>query len=151
MLRLASFPRQSASENELPGVSPDLDPQRGWYVLNTNICEFLESVPDHQKTRIHGEDLVTDPDRSLQQIAGWMGLRTDADAIEAMKHPEHSPYASPGPPGARFGSDYFLLQHPGFDSDRADFQKLSGPLSWRADGHGFLPEVQRLAQEFGYE
>ena len=151
LFRLASFPHASTNAEEVSGVSPVLDPQKGWYVLNRNIREFLESVPHHQMMRIRGEDLLTDPDRRLREIASWMGLRTDADAIEAMKHPEHSPYASLGPPGACFGSDYFFLQRPDLDSHRVEFQRLSGPVSWRADGHGFLPEVKRLAQEFGYE
>jgi hypothetical protein len=151
LLHLASFPHPSTSKNETWGATADLDPQRGWHVLNANIREFLESVPDHQKVRIRGEDLLTDPDRSLREITGWMGLRTDADAIEAMKHPKRSLYASLGPPGASFGSDYFFFQRPGLDSDLAEFQNLDGPVSWRADGQGFLPEVKELAQEFGYQ
>ena len=117
-------------------------------------CEhpkFLESVPPEQHTRIRGEDILTDPDRHLRQIAEWLGLRTDAEAIEEMKHPERSPYACFGPPGARFGKDRFFLENPVLRASRAEPQSLEGPLSWRTDGEGFSPKVKRRAREFGYE
>lgn len=116
-----------------------------------NICKFLESVPDGQKILARGEDLLADPDRALREVAAWMGLRTDDEAIESMKHPERSPYACFGPPGARGGNDPFFLQNPALRPDRARPQSLEGPLSWRADGRGFLPKVKQLAREFGYE
>jgi hypothetical protein len=151
MIRLASFPPlRSAGANGTAKTTPDLDPQRAWYFLNLNICEFLKSVPDNQKKRIRGEDLLSHPDQSLREIASWMGLRIDAQAIEEMKHPERSPYASFGPPGARFGNDRLFLESPALRTDRAKPQSLDGPLSWRLDGEVFSPEVIRLAREFGY-
>jgi hypothetical protein len=151
LLQLALFPDGSANENDKPKVSSDLDPQGNWHVLNTNICEFLESVPDHQRIRIRGEDMLADPERSLRKIAAWMGMRTDSEAIEAMKHPDRSPYASLGPPSACFGSDYFFLHSPDQELDHKQFEDLGGVVRWRADGRGLSPEVKRLAQEFGYE
>jgi hypothetical protein len=115
------------------------------------ICKFLTSIPDEQKIRVRGEDLLTDPDRGLREIASWLELRTDAEAIEEMKHPERSPYACFGPPGARFGHDRFFLQSPVLRPARAAPQSLDGPLSWREDGQGFLPEVKELALQFGYQ
>jgi Sulfotransferase family len=128
-----------------------LDPQRGWLALHTNITKFLETVPPEQHTRIRGEDILTDPDRHLRQITEWLGLRTDAEAIEEMKHPERSPYACFGPTGARFGQDRFFLENPVLRASRAESQSLEGPLSWRTDGEGFSPKVKRRAREFGYE
>jgi hypothetical protein len=151
LLYLASFPDQSLGEYETPQGNLGLDPQRGWYALHRNICEFLQSVPDEQKRRIRGEDVLRDPDRQLRELAAWMGLRTDDEAIEEMKHPERSPYACFGPPSARFGNDRFFLQDPVLRSSRAAPQSLEGPLRWRADGRGFLPRVKQLAKEFGYE
>jgi hypothetical protein len=116
-----------------------------------NICEFLKSVPDSQKMRIRGEDLLTDRDTNLRRIAGWMKLRTDLQVIEEMNHPERSPYAGFGPPGARFGNDRFFLQNPVLRPERVKLQDLEGPPSWREDGHGFLPDVMHLAKQFGYE
>jgi hypothetical protein len=147
---LASFPyppHGTEADSELF----DVDPQRGWYVLNRNIVEFLQSVPDSQWIRIRGEDLLTEPDRGLATIAEWLGLRDDREAIELMKHPESSPYACFGPPGARCGNDIFFLQDPVLHAGRAQKQSLEGELTWRRDGRGFLPEVKQLAQRLGYE
>lgn len=127
-----------------------LDPQRGWYILNKNICKFLESVPASQKTAIRGEDLLENPDTCLRQLANWMGLRTDHQAIEAMKHPERSPYIGFGPEEALKGNDPFFLANPVLRPGPSVPLSLEGPLSWRSDGAGFLPEVKRLAQRFGY-
>jgi len=80
-----------------------------------------------------------------------MGLSSDAEAIEQMKHPERSPYAQLGPPGARFGNDRFFLENPVLHPERAEPQSLDGPLPWREDGREFLPEVKALAREFRYE
>ena len=55
---------------------------------------------------------MTNPDLHLRKIAGWLGLRTDDAAINEMRHPERSPYACFGPPGARFGNDRFFLENP---------------------------------------
>jgi hypothetical protein len=107
-------------------------------------------VPPDQQLQVRGEDLLSDPDTHLRAIASWMGLRTDLQAIEMMKHPEQSPYAFLGPRGARFGNDRLFLQDPVLRPGRVKSQELDGPLSWRADGEGLLPEVKALAREFGY-
>jgi hypothetical protein len=151
LLYLASFPNPFSGADETRHGAHVVDPQRGWYVLNTNICQFLKSVPDEQKMQIRGEDLLTNPDQGLRRIADWLGLRTDDKAIKEMKHPEHSPYACYGPPGARYGNDAFFLKSPELRPSRAEPQTLDGPLSWRDDGYGFVPEVKELAQQFGYQ
>ncbi len=148
---LASFPDPFASEGEMQQSAPDIDPQKGWYVLNRNISEFLEGVPHEQKLQVRGEDLLSDPDHSLRRIAGWLGIRTDQEAIDEMKHPERSPYAGYGPAGARYGNDAFFLRSPALGPSRFEEQSLEGPLSWRQDGQGFRPEVKQLAQQFGYQ
>ena len=93
LMHLAKFPDSSIQENDLSPIAPCLDPQHSWYWLNTNICQFLETVPEGQKLWVRGEDVLREPDSMLRQIAGWLGLRTDEAAIEEMKHPERSPFA----------------------------------------------------------
>jgi Sulfotransferase family len=149
MIDLASFPT-------VPGAAPvtgkgELDPQGGWYVLNHNICDFLQSVPDDQWIRIQGENLISDPDPVLRDICTWMELRTDSRAIEQMKHPEASPYSRLGPPGAELGNDPLFLHKPNLRSTRAEQHTLEGPLGWRMDGGGFSPVVKDLARRFGYQ
>jgi hypothetical protein len=142
--------RNAADDSSKQGGSEVLDPQRGWLVHNRRIGTFLESVPNEQKIQVRGEELLTDADEGLRRIAKWLGLRTDSEAIERMKHPEQSPYALPGPSGARYGNSLFFLERPELRPDRVKPQTLDGPLPWRDDGQGFLPEVKRLAREFGY-
>jgi len=151
MLHLASFPGPSASEDGLPHDVPGLDPQRAWYVLNMNAYEFLKLIPEGQKMLIRGEDLLADSDQTLRRIAGWMGFRTDDDAINEMKHPERSPYARLGPPSARYGGGSFSAESARVGQTQTETLHLDGPLSWRADGQGFLPRVKELARQFGYE
>lgn len=130
---------------------PEFDPQWSWLALNANIQQFLEAVPESQWLRVRGEDMLAEPDRVLPEIATWLRLEADAEAIDAMKHPERSPFASFGPPGARFGNDVFFLRRPALRPGRAQVGDLDAPLSWRGDAGCFSPEVKELARAFGYE
>jgi len=130
---------------------PMLDFQRAWYKMQVNIITFLDGVPEGQKIRIRGEDVLADPDTHLRQTAEWLGVSADEEAIEAMKHPERSPYASFGPPNAALGNNPRFLDSPILHRrSRAQEPTLEGPLGWRPDGRGFSPEVKELASEFGY-
>ncbi len=131
---------------------PSVDYQKAWYLLNMNIVTFLDGVPPEQYLRLRGEEILADPDTHLRQIAQWLGIRADKEAIEAMKHPEGSPYACLGPMNAQFGNDPNFLQAPALRPGRGRVkQSLEGALSWRTDGRGFSPEVNELARAFGYE
>jgi len=129
---------------------PTPDPQKMWYSIHTNILMFLEGVPKEQQYRVRGEDLLSEPDDHLRDIAGWLGLRTDRAAIDEMKHPERSPFACFGPVNARYGGDPKFLANPTLKTGKVVRHNLEDPLSWRDDGRGFSPEVEELAQQFGY-
>lgn len=149
MLDLASYPGTS-NDFVVSGREEHADPQRGWLVLNTNICEFLESIPDPQKIRVRGEDVLNDPAETLRYIADWMKIRSDDEAIEEMKHPERSPYAALGPPSALYGNDHRFLAHPSLTPDWATPQALDGALNWKRGGVVCSNEVKHLARQFGY-
>ncbi len=128
-----------------------LDPQKAWFGMHVNILTFLAGVPPSQQLRVQGEAVLGDPPRALQQIAAWLGLRTDWQAIEEMLHPERSPFARIGPPGARLGNDPNFLRQPRLrPSSSLQEPRLDGPLPWRNDHEGFTAEVRQLAHEFGY-
>jgi Sulfotransferase family len=130
---------------------PIIDFQKSWYAMHINIVTFLDGLPEGQQMWIRGEDLLAEPDLYLRQIAEWLDLSTDGEAIKAMKHPEQSPYACFGPVNARLGNDPGFLREPVLRrGSRAKEQTLEGPLSWREDGGEFSPEVKELAREFGY-
>jgi Sulfotransferase family len=150
MLNLASFQPTPPTDGDPAQLYEDLDPQRAWHALNMNICTFLESISESRKLVVRWEDLAGDPSQELRRIADWVGVRSDAEAIEEMLHPERSPYACLGPPSARYGSDYGFLAQPLFVPASPESHTLDGVLGWRRDGTEFLPRVRELAQRFGY-
>jgi hypothetical protein len=150
LIHLGSFSASPAAITANQQAGADWDPQKGWYNLNMNIVAFLDSLPEAQKMRVRAEDLLGNPVEILPQVAAWMGLRTDAAALDQMLHPEQSPYAAEGPEGARGGNDPVFLAGAAIDSTRAGNHNLDGPLEWRSSGAGFSPEVKQLARRFGY-
>jgi len=130
---------------------PTTDPQILWYNIHSNIVNFLKDVPEERYIHVRGEDLLQNPDKYLREVSGWLGLRTDDEAIEEMKHPERSPFSKLGPPNAPFGNDPKFIKEPELRPARAKSQSLEGALSWRDDVPGFTDEVKEMARSFGYE
>lgn len=127
-----------------------IEPQVAWHDINLNILDFLDDVPADQQIRLRGEDVMAEPERYLAEIARWAGLRDDAEAVDAMMHPERSPFACFGPINALFGNDPNFLAGPTFRPHKPKLPSLAKPVPWRTDGKGLMPEVVALAQEFGY-
>lgn len=145
LAHLASFPvDESGASGDVP------DPQRAWLVLNRNIADFLAAVPDDQQRRIKGEDVLEGDRGCLASFAEWLGLRTDGSAVEAMRHPEGSPYLRPGPANASLGSDVFMFGGADYPTKWRVPQTLDGAVSWRSDGAELMPAVKELAAELGY-
>jgi len=120
-----------------------------WLQPNLAIVEFLESVPPEQQMRLRGEDLLSDPRTYVRQIAEWLGVRTDDEAIEAMLHPENSPFASYGPANAKLGNDPNFLEKPAL----RPYTYSPRPLTWEPEP-GRPVEVSEMvrvyAMQFGY-
>jgi hypothetical protein len=127
-----------------------LEPQIAWHDLNANILDFLDEVPPDQQLRMRGEDIMADPRRHLAEIARWAGLRDDDEAVDAMMHPERSPFACFGPINALFGNDPNFLAGPTFRPHTPKVPPLNKPVPWRLDGKGLYPQVIALANELGY-
>jgi sulfotransferase family protein len=147
--QLACFSAETADEESQE--RHEIDPQQAWRALNQNICDFLDAVPESQRLAVRGEDLVANTDATLRAIAEWLGVQTDDEAIEAMKHPERSPYACFGPSGARYGDNALFLRSPVLPSPPVEPDDLDAPLPWREDGEGLSPEVKAFARRLGYE
>jgi Sulfotransferase family len=148
---LASFPYSSPNTDTYGQHAAGMDPQGGWYRLNMNVLTFLKSISADQWIIIRGEDLLEEPESVLKRVAEWLGLRTDTKTVEQMMHPEHSPFARFGPPGARLGNDINFLERPALQRGQARSHSLEGPLGWRSDRGGFLPEVVELSRYLGYQ
>jgi hypothetical protein len=127
-----------------------MEPQIAWHDVNLNILDFLDEVPAAQQMRMRGEDIMAEPERHLAMIARWAGLRDDAEAINAMMHPERSPFACFGPINALFGNDPNFLAGPTFRPHKPKIPSFAAKVPWRDDGKGLYPEVVALAKEFGY-
>ena len=94
--------------------------------------------------------MLRDPNQTLGYIADWIGVRSDVEVVDEMKHPERSPYACLGPPSVRYGNEYDFLVHPTFTPSSNSPEALGGVLRWGRDGMGFSTEVKALARRFGY-
>jgi hypothetical protein len=148
--------RKSLREGKFEGFSnqrtSNLDPEMLWLKSQTNIMDFASGLALGQYMRIKAEVLLRDPQTYLAQICEWLGLSTDADSIAAMLHPENSPFASVGPPTARFGNDPNFLKNPKIDFSRLakiSEPDIEGEISWRP-GERFGAPVLKLARQFGY-
>lgn len=126
-----------------------LDPQYLWLRAEYAIETMTGALPEGQVLTIHSEDLLTDPDATLTQICDWLGLPSDAAALERMKHPEASPFAHPGPLGALKGDDADFLANPALPAPDPE-TRLDGPLPWRPDDAGFSEHVTSRAKKMGY-
>jgi hypothetical protein len=121
---------------------------REWSLTHQAILDFTARLPPEQTLRVRGEDLLNEPDTHLPRVMAWLGLRTDAEAIEAMKHPERSPYAEPGPATARLGYDPKFLRNPELRPCELP-AGLEHPREWGLDPW-LLLTILELARHLGY-
>lgn len=130
-----------------------LDPSKvelHWLETHKSILDFTSRLNLSQSMRLQGELLLSDPDTYLVQICQWLGISTASEAIDAMKHPERSPYACFGPSNARGGNNRGFLEDPNLRILKRRDVSLHDPLEWMSDGSGFCQETIELAHKFGY-
>ncbi len=133
---------------KLAGLAKHVEQQ--WLKVHSNILHFTAQLPPGRSMRIQGEDLLAAPDSYLRQIAEWLDIGTDRASIDAMMHPERSPYAQPGPPSAPYGNNQGFLENPQLRVGRPTTGRLEGALEWSDAGDWFSPETIMLARQFGY-
>jgi Sulfotransferase family len=144
---------QEHRNRTIPSYPQDGEPMSGiasWYDTHRRILHFSAKLPPDRYLRVRAEDVLNDTEPQLRAIAAWLGLRADDGAIEAMKHPEASPFARPGPAesGIVGGHDPSFLRDP--IPHRVEVRRtLDAPQNWAAD-----PSVWRmvvdLANRLGY-
>jgi hypothetical protein len=119
-------------------------------VLSTHrrIMAFLDRVAADRWRVVRSEDAVDDPAATLEPVVRWLGLRTDPEAIDQLRHPERSPFARVGPVGARGGNDAGFQREP---AARPSTRPRSVFLrdDWRVTPR-WREELANLAQELGY-
>lgn len=144
---------EQMTESEAFGGGEDgdwqLTPEQMWLNPHLRIIEALESVPYENKMLLRGESLMVDPRNYLTQIAEWLGIRTDDEALDAMLRPQDSPFACYGPDSARLGNDPRFLEGPELRPYREKPSDLDSPMAW--DSSMYFDEVtQHYAMYFGY-
>lgn len=128
------------------------NPESLWLRANRNILRFTSQLRSGQTLCIQGELLLSQPEVYLPQIAEWLEIRTDADALAEMLHPERSPYARIGPPNAPFGHDPNFLHNPRFEKRPLRAARLEEPFDWPAPGgkNHFSRATLKTARILGY-
>jgi hypothetical protein len=121
-----------------------------WRECHERILGLAERVKPSQMMHIRGEWLVSEPDLYLPQICEWLNISSAPAAIEAMKHPENSPYACMGPPNAPYGSNPGYVEDPRLRVAPAPHFALDGPLEWVPGSQGFSDRTIELARLLGY-
>jgi sulfotransferase family protein len=121
-----------------------------WYAIHRRILQFAADLPVDRYLRIRGEDVLNDTDSQLRVIAAWLDVSTEDSAIEAMKHPEASPFASlqTADSGIVGGNDPTFLSAPTPRSVDVP-SNLKPPPGWTAD-LSIWKMVTDLANRLGY-
>jgi hypothetical protein len=126
-----------------------VNPEKIWLRTQQNIIDFTDTLPEGQSMRIKGEDILSEPELYLPQIAEWLDIDTSPEAISAMLHPENSPFAHIGPEQAKLGNDPEFLEDPVLRRGKITEPSLSGELEW-ASGTEFSLQTIKLAKRMGY-
>jgi hypothetical protein len=121
-----------------------------WFDTHRRIVRFTDTLPVGRRLRVRAEDILNNTDLQLEAITKWLGLRRDPVAMDAMKHPERSPFATFGPAGSGIvgGHDPGFLRDP--KPRRAEvYRTIEQPSGWT--GHPALwDSVVALATRLGY-
>lgn len=129
-----------------------VDYERTWTRTHARIQAAAAGRPLGYVLRIKGEDVLRDLRFYLPQICEWLGIATDEAALEAMLHPEASPYSCVGPANASGGANPGFIKSPALDMDRLARMSeptLEAPMSWAPDRH-FSEETRAYARLYGY-
>lgn len=123
-----------------------VDAEQVWLRSNSNVMNFKAMLPPGACLSLQGEAFLAEFETYAPQVCDWLGIRSDREALDAMLHPETSPYAGLGPENARFGNDPNFLENPAFTPRPIEIE----PVEAGVDGRPFNPRVRKIARELGY-
>jgi hypothetical protein len=121
-----------------------------WFDAHRMLLELSIKLGPSRYARVQGEALLAEPDVYLPQIAAWLKIDTCPEAIEAMKHPEASPFSCVGPSNAQGGNNRGFLEAPALRKYTPKPSSLHANLPWVSPDAHFAPETVALAHRFGY-
>jgi hypothetical protein len=131
-----------------PAIDPDA-PDKIWLNPHRAIVTFLQKIPAARQMRFRGEDLLSDPAHHLAAIAKWLGSGSGKHDIEAMMHPENSPFATYGPANAPFGNDPHFME----SAELRPYTDHPRPLEWEMPDGSIVElneAIRSYAVRFGY-
>lgn len=123
-----------------------VNPEQVWLRSNANVVAFKRSAPPGVCLTLQGESLLAEFAVYAVQVCEWLGIRNDQEALDAMQHPERSPFACIGPGNAEYGNDPNFLKNPQFKPRPIDV----GATDAGFEGRHFMPRTLKMAREFGY-
>jgi hypothetical protein len=121
-----------------------------WVQTQCRILRLAATLPAARYRCVRAEDILNDPRAQLASIAAWMDIQTSRDAIEAMLHPEKSPFATLGSAetGIVGGNDHQFLRDP-IPHPAEVLPALDAPDGWV--GNSSLWEITvEIAVRLGY-
>jgi hypothetical protein len=119
-----------------------------WLFHHGRIKGFTDTLPPDRWMRVRSEDVLNDPRQALPPICRWLGIDSGDAALEAMMHPEKSPYARIGPNNALGGNDPGFLNEP-VPHTAVDPTSMELPEDWDVDPWLYLAVVD-FAASLGY-
>jgi hypothetical protein len=121
-----------------------------WLDAHHRIVAFASRVPAERWLRLRAEDVLNDPTPHLVAVANWLEIASEAGAIDAMRHPERSPFAcfAPAASGVSGGSDPAFLRDP--RPHRVVEERNVDPRQLRSADPALWAKVQRATHELGY-
>jgi hypothetical protein len=121
-----------------------------WCEVHQRILAFCASLPEDRYLGMRAEDVLNNPDVQISRIIAWLGVSASASARDAMKHPERSPFARPGPSdsGVSGGNDPGFLADPRLRTVELP-NSLAPPQGWSLD-ISVWRMVGELARSLGY-
>lgn len=126
------------------------DPEDSWVGANAGILAAARHLAPDRFMTLRGEDLLTDPEAVVTQIAEWLDLDTHAEDLAAIHHPERSPFSCYGPRNAPYGADPSFLENPRFEKRAIALPSLTADLGWAEGPRRLRPETVALAHQLGY-
>ncbi len=125
--------------------------EKHWVQVNSVVLEFTAHLQPGQSMFLQGEQLLSDPDRYLAQIAEWLEVDASPESIEAMKHPETSPYARPGPINALGGNNRKFIENPELRTMKYPKPSLEQQPEEASDWGPLSAATLELARRLGYQ
>ncbi len=119
-----------------------------WYYQHARIQQFIAGLPPDRGLRVRSEDVLNDPGQTLQRICRWIGIESGPGTLDAMRHPERSPYARTGPEGALGGWDAGFMHDPLLRTAELP-ASFDFPSNWILEPWLQLASLE-LATRFGY-